>query len=482
VGNYYEGLNANSGSLSYFFAADPALRDGLIEINGVTGIETPNNFAFNHPLNAEIHDLAIRRKYVSDADIAVSSSIGPSYLNDDTYAFYLPPFFTEDSPFRQSVNGTGGVFQTPFEEIDGTTVDPFNVALSFGVAGHYINIENFTKDFANAVFPRLHHMTGVAIQNTTDLETANSFLYAQPFVRRRNLFIMPCDDGNFIPSYFLLLSESMHDKMVDDMGILQPSFITLDNMVSTASLLFGTDFGEDTTFSDIMTGYTPEQPGLNPGPASAGFANMVANSIAAGAYEPGVQAGAPLSIYQRTRDPSSNEVTFFDVSNLFYGTRIMPTTISLQDAALSGSGGAVKVTLVDDGYGTLYRSDSFTKTANWNCVGNAFYDEGILTVKSPHLYFFGQEAYSLDFRGIQNVHVMKIDVMAPANQLNSSSNPTYLQLPPSTDPNESDTGYVYITGVNFHDSNFNVVMKTQLAQPIFKRFGDKLLFRVKQDF
>jgi hypothetical protein len=274
----------------------------------------------------------------------------------------------------------------------------------------------------------------------------------------------------------------MHDKMVDDMGILQPSFITLDNMVSTASLLFGTDFGEDTTFSDIMTGYTPEQPGLNPGPASAGFANMVANSIAAGAYEPGVQAGAPLSIYQRTRDPSSNEVTFFDVSNLFYGTRIMPTTISLQDAALSGSGGAVKVTLVDDGYGTLYRSDSFTKTANWNCVGNAFYDEGILTVKSPHLYFFGQEAYSLDFRGIQNVHVMKIDVMAPANQLNSSSNPTYLQLPPSTDPNESDTGYVYITGVNFHDSNFNVVMKTQLAQPIFKRFGDKLLFRVKQDF
>ena len=46
----------------------------------------------------------------------------------------------------------------------------------------------------------------------------------------------------------------------------------------------------------------------------------------------------------------------------------------------------------------------------------------------------------------------------------------------------TSNNYLYVSGINFHDDNLNVIMKTQLAQPIMKRFSEKLLFKVKYDF
>jgi hypothetical protein len=484
VGNYFEGLNSGSTSTSRFFGADPALRDGVTELNTDSGFSEPStsNYRLQHPLNAEVHDLAIRRYYMTDLDITTSASSGPKSIDSDWTSFYLPPFFVEESPFRQAVNAEGGILQTPFFEVDGTTNDPFNVALSFGVAGHYINIENFLRDFASNLFPRAHHMSGVAISNTTETRSANDFLYNQPFVRRRNLLIMPCDDGLFVPSYELLASESMKSNSVDDLGIEELSFIHLDNMLLTSSLIFASDFGGDTTYSDEVMGYTPEQPGLSPGNAVLQHKSTIDRAVASGSFDPGLQEDAPLTIFQRTRDPSSNQVTFFDISNMFYGKRILPGSLELKDASLSGSSGAVSVTLKDNGLGTIYRSDSFTSASTWNSVGTIFYDEGIIAIKSPHLYFFGKEGFEITFKGQQNVHVMSIDVNAPANQLNSSSNPDFVSVAPSPFPNDPEKEFVYITGINFHDDNFNVIMKTQLAQPIIKRHGDRLLFKIKHDY
>ena len=88
----------------------------------------------------------------------------------------------------------------------------------------------------------------------------------------------------------------------------------------------------------------------------------------------------------------------------------------------------------------------------------------------------------MSFKGEQNIHVLRIESIAPINHLNSSSNPSFKPLPSSLKPNEPDTNYVYITGINFHDDNLNVVMKTQLAQPIIKKHSEKLLFKVKYDW
>jgi hypothetical protein len=480
VGNYYEGTNQGPNSTSYFFALDSANRDGLEVLNTDGNVNEPTTYTFRHQLNAELHDLAIKRKYMTDEDIAISSSIAPKSIDNDI-AFYLPPFFIEDSPFRKLVGDHGGILQTPFFEVDGTTNDPFNAAMSFGVAGHYINIENYLRDFASDVFPRVHMMTGTAIPYTTEARTANQFLYDDPLVRRRNLLLLPCDDGNFVPGFELIASESNRTFARDDLGVEELSFVHLDQMIMTSSLLFGFDNGSMLTYVNDLIGFTPEQPGISPGAAYQNHINRINKAVAAGSFDPGLQEGAPLTIFQRTRDPSSNQVVFFDISNLYYGLRILPKTVNLYDPCLSGSGGAISVTLKDDGNGTIYRADCVSTQATWNAVGTVFYDEGIIAIKSPHLYFYGKEGFEISFKGQQNIHVMSIDAFANANQLNSSSNPNYIKTLPTNNNNDVNSEFVYITGINFHDENYNVVMKTQLSQPVTKRTGDKYQFRVKLD-
>ena len=506
IGNYYEGTNTGVNSLSYFFAADPALRDGVQQLNVVANVDEPLSYGFNHPLVAEVHDLAIKRYYMSDTDIEASASVGPKSL-DSSIALYVPPFFVESSSFRRFVGTRGGVLQTPFFEIDATTNDPFNVAMSFGVNGHYVNIENYLKDFASLVFPRAINLTASAITTTTQARSANDFLYDQLGVRKRNLLLMPCDDGLFVPGFELLASESMQSTTVDDLGNQDLGFVNMNVMISTASLLFGTSFtaptltgidrlgtssvgisvavdtsqDKENAFANELIGFTPEQPGLPSGSAYQSYAKSVRVAASSGTFDPGIQDFAPLSIFQRTRDPSSNQVTFFNVSNIFYGKRILPGSLVLKDTSFTGSGGAISVTLKDDARGGIYRADCLTTASSWNAVGTIFYDEGVIVIKSPHLYFFGKEGFEINFRGEQNVHVMRVNVLAPANQMNSSSNPNYKAVPPSPFPNDPEKEFVYITGINLHDENLNVIAKTQLAQPIIKRTGDRIGFRIKID-
>ena len=493
VGNFFEGRNFSTGSLARFFAADPAQRDGLEELEPETGIESPNEFAavygFRHPLNADVHDLSIKRYYMSNTDIATSASVGPKTIDSGSVAFYLPPFFVSTSSLRRAVAGYGGVPQTPFFAIDGTTDDPFNVAMSFGVNGHYINIENFLRDFANDTVPRTHHMTATLLDETAASTTANEFLYGQAYVRRRNTLIMPCDDGLFVPSFQLLVSESARQSYVDDLGVKEMSFVHLDDLVLTASLLLGStyDLDEDATdahasdFLNELVGFTPENPGTAAGTAVLNHSRSVANSLNAGSFDAGVQMGAPLTIFQRTRDPSSNQITFFDISNIFYGKRIKPGSVVLRDSSLSGSGGVLDITLRDDGRGTMYRADCLTSASTWNSCGTCYYDEGLIVLKSPHLFFFGKEQYELSFRGEQGVHVLRVEAIAPANQLNSSSSPNFVRLSPSGRLLDDDE-HVVISQILYMDENYNVVMRSQLAQPLVKRTNERFLFRSKIDF
>ena len=490
IGNYYEGDNGltPNSDVANFFAVDPALRDGLQELSNTTSIDEPVSWAFTHPLSAEIHDIWMRSIYVNDRELASSFRQAPDEL-DDTYMLYIPPFFTEESPFRQHVSTHGGILQTPFFEVDGTTNDPFNVALSFGVAGHYMNIENFVKDFANDVWPRLHKLTGSAIPVTTDWSTANEFLYSDPLVVKRNLTIMPCDDGLFTPSFEILYNEVMGDKYVNDIGVTDVSWVSLNNMLSRTSLIFGDAFtSPEDSHVDVeeleneLIGFTPESPTLSPGPRFVDYTSKLQKTIVDGTWDPGVQTGAPLTIYQRTRDASSNQVTFFDVSNLLYGRRIMPGSIELSDTSLSGSQGALRITLRDDGAGGLYRADSESTHARWCSVGSVFYNEGVIVIKQPSLYFFGVDEWSLTFRGEQPVNVMSIYAQAGRNEFNSSSNPNFSPLSASVNVNDPDPdNFVYLTGAMFLDDNLNVVARMNLAQPVKKRSSDAVTFKVKID-
>ena len=196
----------------------------------------------------------------------------------------------------------------------------------------------------------------------------------------------------------------------------------------------------------------------------------------------GLDPGEVFTIFQRTRDDSSNEIVIFDISNLFYGKRIKPGTFVIKDNAVTGSGGDLTMTLKDDGYGNLYRADGLSDHAKWNSVGNVYYSEGIAVIKSPNIPLFGKDSFQVEFRGENDVHVFKSDVVAPAGFVNSSSNPNFAIASASAGANDADSQFVAITGINFHDDNLNVIMKTKFAQPVIKRSSDKILFRNKLDF
>jgi hypothetical protein len=198
--------------------------------------------------------------------------------------------------------------------------------------------------------------------------------------------------------------------------------------------------------------------------------------------EPGVGAGQYLTILQRTGDASSNEVVFFDVSNMFYGDRIKPGSVNLTDLSVTGSAGRVSIKLKDDGYGNLYRADSLTPHAKWASVGNVLYEEGILVVKSPNSPMFGADSWEVSFEGERNIHVYEVNVPAPKGLVNSSTNPTFQPMLPSDYPSETASSFVYVTGIQLHDENLNVVGRANLAQPVIKRDGDRIVFRLRMDY
>lgn len=153
LGNFYEGSNSGSSGISRFFGADTATQDGLIELNSLNGFVTPTNYSFTHPLNAEIHDFKIYNKYLTTTEINKLIEYGPT--SSVNLLFYVPPFFTMESPYRTAVGVSGGLMLTPFFNRSGTSTAPFNTDLAFEVGGHLINLENYTREFILGRYPRL---------------------------------------------------------------------------------------------------------------------------------------------------------------------------------------------------------------------------------------------------------------------------------------------------------------------------------------
>ena len=103
-------------------------------------------------------------------------------------------------------------------------------------------------------------------------------------------------------------------------------------------------------------------------------------------------------------------------------------------------------------------------------------------VTSPYLgEVFGKNKVNISFRGELPIHVKEIQAVVPSWTINSSSNPGYLALTSSDYANDQD-GFVYITTLNLHDENLNVIGRASFSQPIVKRDSDRIMFRIKKDF
>lgn len=472
IGNF---LECSQGvSSSYFFSDRAQLRFG-VPVTGSAFITSPTldepaSYKLAHPLNAEVHELKIYNKYLGQAEIA-SRSLTGAPLDDPNLLFYLPPMFTKESPTRSvdTVAGLGGVLVHPFQCIDGTTTQPFNVDLSFDTGGHYINLENYTRDFATGNYPRLINLTGSALVGNTEQLTANQFLYNTGSVRKNSLTVLPNDNGQFTPNYYELLNKLDDSSFVTDKGQQAFNLVTLRSMYSLNSIY---------DLVPPVSGSATLNTDLNPKSIIAALSGFdVTSSL--GTLNP----QRTPTILQRTQENNSLQVVIFDISNLFYGNKIAPSTFTITDTNVSNSYGKVGITLKDDGFGSLYRADCSGSQAQYNSVGNIFYDNGIVLIKNPSLYWFGQNGFECTFQGERNIHVMKADLYANPLELVSSSNPSWNRDLEATDfASDYDKRYVYITDLYLHDDNLNVIAKTKMAQPVLKRSGDKLKFSIKLDF
>ena len=88
----------------------------------------------------------------------------------------------------------------------------------------------------------------------------------------------------------------------------------------------------------------------------------------------------------------------------------------------------------------------------------------------------------MDISWKRNIHVLEVNVTADKGLINSSSNPSFQKMIPTDSPNEIANEFVYLTGLQLHDENLNVVGRANLSQPVVKRDGDRFTIKLRMDF
>ena len=113
LGNYYDGGDGESK----FFNDAAGVNEGVRPYDSsLTG--DPVGFLFNNPLNAEIHDIKIFNKRITNDQIKRFESNGQKDLSSEKgLIFYVPPFFVKDTPKRN-------VLITPFQAERKRTTKP----------------------------------------------------------------------------------------------------------------------------------------------------------------------------------------------------------------------------------------------------------------------------------------------------------------------------------------------------------------------
>lgn len=187
----------------------------------------------------------------------------------------------------------------------------------------------------------------------------------------------------------------------------------------------------------------------------------------------------PLPYSDFNKNSDNLFINIFDISTQMYNKKIKKTKFKLSDDDfLTGN-----LTLKDNGYYNLYRSDCNTKVAEWNYVGHVFYNDGIVCINNPSLYYFGKKDFVSEFDAEGYVNIKEINIPADVSIHNQSQNITYDDtLRVNEAAFNAEESFVYITDINLHDENYNIVAKAKLANPVPKKDTDKLIFKLKMDF
>lgn len=494
---------------------------------------TPDLVDFTHQLDAEIHDIKIFNVplTINQIDAERYEVSSPGLKNNKSFTrnllFFVGPHYYNHTPDRHFDRflKQDNVYITT----QSCPVDPI-FSQQYGTP--IINLESFCANMAPItnsttypLRPRLLHLTSSFASNLSDADNNRSVVdpasitdmkqLSYGLLAKRNLAILPCDNGDFLPTFNdIRYAKIDGEKIVNyrneniqaadtpakreiarcksKNGELDYSIIDLKNTIgpktihsSPSTILqmsFITGSANDMIIlarNQVGKGGTPYYPGIdfdtgeNTNLTVQGFNR----SDAQGADNEN-QSYKYMPYLYREDWKHTTDLVLFEISNLFYGERIVPGSFSIKDSNVTGSFGRVSITLKDNGRGGLYRADSDGNHATWNEVGHIFYEEGLVLVKSPHLFPIGINELDVKFKGELGLHTLGLRVEASRFPDMYSSHESYQQL---TGSNEGEN-FVFISGINFHDENLNVIMKGRLAAPIKKRDSDEITFRFKLDF
>lgn len=453
IGNYYD----SGDDISKFFNTSAAARYGT-EVDPSSSVFDPAGFDFNHQMNAEIHHVSFFKRYLNDSELININDLYQESALKKGPSFFLPLFFTSSTP------GSVFTYNTPKEKDNLETDSPVSYQLALGYNATFLNLQNFVIDFARRKQPRAYNLSeGIEVPYSFDSRegVVDNLLMLQSHNRARNFSILPCDDGNFEPSFGILDSDN---NRFQNIGISKSTMLISMDALAPPGLAPEGEYVPGQEFADLNYDGTDA-------PLLPLYQDMNYLTQGRDVRYPGI--GQP--------DNSSNRMIIFSIPSLYYMTRIVPGSFTISDTNLSGSGG-IPITLKDDGRGNLYRSNTVTPAATWNKVGSIFYSHGIACIISPHIPYFGKSSYEMNFRGEMRKTVANFMVPASADSINRSFNSSYKEFPPTDSVSEQADSFVYISGINLHDKNFNVVMRARLAQVIQKREGDEIVFRLRYDF
>lgn len=445
VGNHV----GTSTPISRLFNTKAATNEGLLE-NSAYASGDPA-VSLTNPLNAEIHSLKVYEQSISP-EMRTNNGLTDSTWRENGLIFYMPPVFMHESPVRQ-------VPVSLFEKrAASSTTSPINVDLMFGVGGRDINLENFVRDITRfgrvGAYPRLLNLTS-SLKTSYDSSERNfnNIFYADAINRKRNLSVLPNDDGSFRLTYQCISSLT---------GVMSGSFKS---------------YGGSFDYSQIdLTSLTAHYSATTPMPKGKSRTDPGASTT---------QDAQGTNYYQVQYEDQETCLLFgslIDISTIHYGHRVKPGSFVIADYGVSGSGNRVGITLKEDKRNGLYRADALTEHAHWNTQGLFYGNEGIGLVLAPTLPFFGKDTWKIELDTDASAHVFTMDVVVPEAAANVSQSPSYISFPPTTGSDEVAKNFVYIDTINVHDENLNVVARATLAQPILKRPNEEFLFRLKLDY
>ena len=190
-----------------------------------------------------------------------------------------------------------------------------------------------------------------------------------------------------------------------------------------------------------------------------------------------------LPLYKSRREELEYFSSIYSISTQIFNKKIKCGTLCIYDYNLGGTLGAIKLSFKDNEFSGIYRSDCKSPHATWNKIGNFLSLEGLATFLHPGIENFGRNNFKFEFESYSELLVHELNLPINASDVNTSRNKSYLKnLKLDNSSFNSDEGFVYISDINLHDENLNIIAKARLTQPFPKKDSDNLLIRLKMDY